>query len=91
MQEKFCPGDKCKIIELGPGALHWDANENFVGKKVEFVNHGRSSFDGKGFIACTLRLLENICTNKKTREYLLERHDFYFPCVKLVKFKKATR
>jgi hypothetical protein len=85
MPEKFQPGNVCEIVELGPGALHRDAKENFVGKKVEFVSHGKSSFDGKGFIACTLRLLEDICTNQKTGERMLKGHSFYFPCVKLVK------
>ncbi len=65
MQRKFNPGDECEIVELGQGGFHSEARENFTGKKVEFVSHGKSSFDGKGFIACTLRLLEDICTDKK--------------------------
>lgn len=87
MRKKFKLGNVYEIVELGPGALHWGAKENFVGKKVEFVSHGKSSLNGKGFIACTLRLLENICTNENAQEYMLKEHEFYFPCVKL---KKAT-
>jgi len=88
MQEIFSPGDKCKIIELGQGGFHSEARKCFVGKRVEFVRHGKSSFGGRGFIACTLRLSEDICTNEKAGERMLSGHEFYFPCVKL---KKATQ
>ena len=87
-KEKFCPGDRCKIVKLRQGGFHFEARKSFAGKEVEFVRYGRSSFGGGDFIACTLRLLENICTNEKTREYMLKGYEFYFPCVKL---KKATR
>jgi hypothetical protein len=86
-EEKFGFGDICEIVELGPGGFHFEARENFVGKKVVFVSHDKDSLDGKGFIACTLRLSENICTNNEAQEYMLSEHEFYFPCVKL---KKAT-
>lgn len=89
-EEKFLKGDICEIVELGPGALHWGAKENFAGKRVVFISHGKSPLDGKGFIACTLRLSENICTNDKAQEYMLAEHEFYFPCVRLVNLTKAT-
>ncbi|MCX6730122.1 MAG: hypothetical protein NT058_01325 [Candidatus Portnoybacteria bacterium] len=76
------------IVELGEGAFHFEAREHFVGKKVRIVGRGDSRFVGNGFVACTLYLMENICTDEKAGEYMLSGHAFYFPCIKLV---KATR
>jgi len=84
-EEKLRLGNVCEIIELGEGALHFEARESFVGKWIIFVKYGESKFIGEGFIACTLYLLEDICTDEKTGERMLSGHEFFFPCVKLVK------
>ena len=91
LEETFLKGDICEIVELGEGAFHSEARENFVGKRVVFIEYGKSQLDGNGFIACTLRLSENICTNDKAQEYMLAEHEFYFHCVKLVNLTKATK
>lgn len=85
MSENFCFGDECTIVDLGEGAFHFETRKCFAGKRVKFVSYGKSELCGGNFIACTLHLLEDICTNKETGERMLSGHAFYFPCVKLVK------
>jgi len=89
-KQEFCSGDECIIVELGQGAFHWDARENFKDKEVVFVKYDKSKLTREGFIACTLRLSEDICVDDKAQEYMLEGSTFYFPCVRLVKLEKAT-
>lgn len=84
-KEKFCPGDKCEIVEIGQGGFHFEARKNFINKKVEFVEYCDSPANEKDFISCFLRLLEDICVDDRSREYMTKGYKFYFPCVKISK------
>lgn len=85
-KEKFFPGDKCEIVELGQRGFHFKARENFVGKKVEFAGYCLDAEeDEEGFISCNLRLLEDICIDEISKEYMTRGFEFYFPCVKISK------
>lgn len=85
-KEKFCLGDKCIIVEIGQGGFHFEARKNFLGKKAEFAGYCSGVEENEeGFISCELVLLEDICINETSKEYMTSGFKFYFPCVKLAK------